>query len=294
VTGGFLIRLVAAAAVLATPAPAFASDAAAAPFSAPRDPQSYARALQCLTETIYYEARGESEDGQRAVAQVVLNRVRHPAYPNSICGVVYQGSERRTGCQFSFTCIAGVMGPITDATSWERARRLASAALHGYVFRPVGLALNYHTTAIHPRWGDSLVRQTVIGAHIFYRRPDSGSVEAFSQMASIREPSGGRPGAVNAIASASAPRQRLTLSPQVYRAARLEMTVVERPQVERPMFQRVVYERPPGFGSPSRNARRNSRAMSQATRAAAQAPAAPVRRGPRTTVENGVHVSRGS
>ncbi|MFN5901342.1 MAG: cell wall hydrolase, partial [Novosphingobium sp.] len=62
------------------------------------------RALQCLAAAVYYEARSESDVGQRAVAQVVLNRVAHPSYPNTVCGVVYQGSERTTGCQFSFTC----------------------------------------------------------------------------------------------------------------------------------------------------------------------------------------------
>jgi Cell Wall Hydrolase len=167
-------------------APALAFDAAE-PFMASRDPATFDRSLQCLTEAIYYEARGESEDGQRAVAQVVLNRVRHPAYPNTVCGVVYQGSQRTTGCQFSFTC-TGVMGAIGDPVSWDRARRIAAAALRGSVYRRVGLATNYHTTAIHPYWAPSLVPQATVGAHIFYRRPDSGSVEAFSQMPGNYEP----------------------------------------------------------------------------------------------------------
>jgi spore germination cell wall hydrolase CwlJ-like protein len=153
----------------------------AEPYVASRNPATFDRSLQCLTEAIYYEARSESEDGQRAVAQVVLNRVRHPAYPNTVCGVVYQGSERTTGCQFSFTC-TGVMGPIGEPAAWDRAQRIAAAALRGSVYRRVGLAVNYHTTAIHPYWAPSLVTQTTVGAHIFYTRPDSLTSEAFSQM----------------------------------------------------------------------------------------------------------------
>ena len=166
---------------------AHAGGGSAEPYIASRDPATFDRSLQCLTEAIYYEARSESEDGQRAVAQVVLNRVRHPAYPNTVCGVVYQGSERTTGCQFSFTC-TGVMGAITEPAAWDRARRIAAAALRGNVYRPVGLAVNYHTTAIRPYWAPSLVPQTTIGAHIFYTRPDSPTVDAFSQMPGNYEP----------------------------------------------------------------------------------------------------------
>src|ERR671914_1597842 len=92
--------LLSAALASALPQSAWARDGGAAPLAASRDPG----ALECLTQAIYYEARNQSDDGQRAVAQVVLNRVRHPAYPDTVCGVVFQGSERRTGCQFSFTC----------------------------------------------------------------------------------------------------------------------------------------------------------------------------------------------
>src|SRR5437870_3687960 len=173
-----------ASVVFAAPAHAGGS---AEPYVASRDPATFDRSLQCLTEAIYYEARNQSDDGQRAVAQVVLNRVRHPSYPNTVCGVVYQGSERTTGCQFSFTC-TGVMGPISDGASWDRAQRIAAAALRGSVFRPVGLAVNYHTTAIRPYWAPSLVVQTTVGAHIFYTRPDSPTVEAFNQMPANYEP----------------------------------------------------------------------------------------------------------
>lgn len=125
------------------------------------------RALDCLTAAIYYEAASEPDNGQRAVAQVVLNRVAHPAYPNTVCGVVYQGSERTTGCQFSFTC-DGALGRKPSAFFWERARRTAAAALAGYVEPSVGLATHYHTIQIHPYWAPSLNFITTIGAHRFY------------------------------------------------------------------------------------------------------------------------------
>ncbi len=126
------------------------------------------RALQCMTAAIYYEARSEPDAGQRAVAQVVLNRVAHPSYPNTVCGVVYQGSQRRTGCQFSFTC-DGSLARIPNPMFWLRAENVARAALSGYVYGPVGLATHYHTIAIHPYWAPSLSHVGTIGAHRFYR-----------------------------------------------------------------------------------------------------------------------------
>lgn len=139
------------------------------------------RALDCLTAAVYYEARSESPDGQRAVAQVVLNRVRHPAFPRSICGVVFQGRERRTGCQFSFTC-DGSMNRQREPGAWARAREIAEAALTGYVYAPVGLATHFHTTAIHPWWASSMRRAVTVGAHVFYRWPGQwGNPLAFRQ-----------------------------------------------------------------------------------------------------------------
>ena len=127
-----------------------------------------ARSLQCLTEAVYYEAATEPLDGQRAVAQVVLNRVRHPAYPNSVCGVVFQGHERRTGCQFSFTC-DGSLGRAPMMSLWNRARQVAAEALAGGVYAPVGYATHYHANYVVPYWASSLVKNATIGAHIFYR-----------------------------------------------------------------------------------------------------------------------------
>lgn len=125
-------------------------------------------ATDCLAAAIYYEAASESELGQRAVAQVVLNRVRHPAFPKSICGVVYQGMERSTGCQFTFTCDGSLARRPSEA-GWARARRIALAALDGKVEPIVGTATHYHTDWVVPYWAPSLDKITMIGAHIFYR-----------------------------------------------------------------------------------------------------------------------------
>jgi len=254
---------------LAAAAPAIASEAAE-PFTASRDGAAFERSLQCLAEAVYYEARSQSEDGQRAVAQVVLNRVRHPSYPNSVCGVVYQGSERVTGCQFTFTCDGSISGAI-EPYAWDRAQRIAAAALRGSVYRPVGLALNYHTTAIRPYWAPSLMQQAVVGAHVFYRRPGSGTVESFSQTPSEDEPEPApRP-------YYEAPRGEARQSGRATRA-RYEQAVLEIPVVERPVVFRTVGQRP---AAGSRAAR-------------PQPAAAPVRRAPRVTVQNGVRVYRGS
>jgi spore germination cell wall hydrolase CwlJ-like protein len=157
---------------LATPTPArpFQMDHA---LDASRD-------LDCLTQAAYYEARGEGRDGMRAVTQVVLNRVRHPAFPKSICGVVYQGAARRTGCQFSFTC-SGVMRGRINQAAWNRARDVASKALSGSVYAGVGNATHFHTTAVSPAWRGSLVRVNQVGSHLFYRFGGrSGSGNAFT------------------------------------------------------------------------------------------------------------------
>ena len=152
----------------ATPALAQPLAETARPLIAGGSINDQSRALTCLTQAIYYEAASESDAGQRAVAQVVLNRVAHPTYPNTVCGVVYQGSERRTGCQFSFTC-DGALGRTPSRFGWNRARAVASAALAGSVYAPVGLATHYHTIQVNPYWAKSLNRVTTIGAHIFYR-----------------------------------------------------------------------------------------------------------------------------
>ncbi|MCR5871380.1 MULTISPECIES: cell wall hydrolase [unclassified Sphingomonas] len=139
----------------------------APPFELRGSAQDKARALQCLTTAIYYEAATEPDDGQRAVAQVILNRARHPTFPGTICGVVFQGSEK-PGCQFSFAC-DGSMARKPSRAHWDRAARVASAALAGGVFAPVGMATHYHTHAVTPSWNKSLVMTGVFGAHFFHR-----------------------------------------------------------------------------------------------------------------------------
>lgn len=150
------------------------------------------RDLECLTQAAYYEARGEGSDGMRAVVQVVLNRARHPAFPNSVCGVVFQGSNRRVGCQFSFTCDGSMRGGVNRA-AWNRARDIASAALSGAVYVGVGNATHFHTTGVAPAWRNSLIRVNQVGSHVFYRFGGrAGSSTAFSYAA---RPSGVNDGA---------------------------------------------------------------------------------------------------
>lgn len=140
----------------------------------------YAAALRCLTQAVYYEAASEPDAGQRGVAQVVLNRVRHPAFPNTVCGVVYQGSERVTGCQFSFTC-DGSLARIPSVAGWARAERVARDALGGKVAAAVGNATHYHADYVVPYWAPTLDKAATIGAHIFYlMRGSLGSPRAFS------------------------------------------------------------------------------------------------------------------
>ena len=139
-------------------------------------------ALQCLARAVYYEARNESATGQRAVAQVVLNRVRHPAFPATVCGVVYQGSERRTGCQFTFTCDGAETGSPADRGKWQQALGIARAALAGTVEPTVGWATHYHADYVVPYWATSLDKAAQLGTHIFYRwRNGWGRAPAFAQ-----------------------------------------------------------------------------------------------------------------
>lgn len=141
---------------------------------------SHARASDCLAQAIWYEAASESEAGQRAVAQVVLNRVAHSSWPGSVCGVVYEGSQRSTGCQFSFTC-DGSLARRASGTTWARAQRIAGEALSGSVFEPIGHATHYHTLWVNPYWASSLDHVGTIGAHRFYRnRGAAGEKGAFT------------------------------------------------------------------------------------------------------------------
>jgi hypothetical protein len=147
-----------------------ASTGVASPFVlAATQSNAFSRSIDCLTAAIYYEAANEPLDGQRAVAQVILNRMRHPAYPHSVCGVIYQGATRKTGCQFSFTC-DGSLARVPVPARWQQATVVAAAALGGYVYTPVGWATHYHADYVVPYWAQSLEKLATIGRHIFYRR----------------------------------------------------------------------------------------------------------------------------
>lgn len=151
--------------------------AAARPFFSPGTGITHARAAECLAQAIWYEAASESEAGQRAVAQVVLNRVAHPGWPSSVCGVVYQGAERSTGCQFTFTC-DGSLARGPSGSGWAHAQRIAADALGGAVYAPVGLATHYHTLWVNPYWARTLDHIGSIGAHRFYRNRGAGGRSA--------------------------------------------------------------------------------------------------------------------
>jgi spore germination cell wall hydrolase CwlJ-like protein len=137
------------------------------------------RALLCLTQAVYYEAGFEPLEGRRAVAQVVLNRMRHPAFPKSVCGVVYQHNSTPV-CQFTFVC-DGSLYRRPEAAAWNQAEHIARAALAGYVERAVGAATHYHADYVAPSWAPMLTKISKLGAHIFYRWPGAwGQPSAFS------------------------------------------------------------------------------------------------------------------
>ena len=146
------------------------------------------RALDCLTAAVYYEAASEPRAGQEAVAQVVLNRLRHPAFPKSVCGVVYDGVGTASTCQFTFAC-DGSTSRQPVARLWENAREVASAALSGHVASQVGTATHYPATSVSPYWRASLVPVGRIGNHLFYSMPGSrGALSAFTGRYSGDEP----------------------------------------------------------------------------------------------------------
>ena len=174
-----------------------------------------ARELDCLTSALYYEARGEGQAGMEAVAQVIVNRARHPDFPKSLCGVIYQGAGRGRGCQFSFAC-DGSMRRRTETALWERARAVAERAMDGQVSSAVGTSTFFHATRISPGWR-GLTRVATVGRHVFYRHAgargsganflggdqigDFGGVE----LAAVTQPKAAR---VYKIASAEPKRER--------------------------------------------------------------------------------------
>jgi hypothetical protein len=140
----------------------------ALPFRSALTGQDKERAVACLATAGFYEAGGRSGD-QSAVMQVVLNRVRHPAFPDTVCAVVFQGSERRTGCQFSFTCDGSMRRRQPSPAAWRSAQGLALAMLDDTVDERVGLATHFHTDWVVPYWSDSLDKLTHVRTHLFFR-----------------------------------------------------------------------------------------------------------------------------
>ena len=122
----------------------------------------------CLARAVYFEARSETDMGQLAVAKVILNRVKSPSYPNSICGVVYQGSGTRNSCQFSFAC-DGQPDDVKQPNAWAQAKAIAQRAIAGDpAVAMMGKATNYHADYVKPKWAKNMRRLTKIGRHIFY------------------------------------------------------------------------------------------------------------------------------
>jgi len=146
---------------------ASAAVSAAQPFVLPARGPERERAVLCLSQAVYYEAALEPLAGQQAVAQTVINRLRHPDFPKSVCGVVYQGASE-SGCQYSFACDGSRDRPPIEPY-WGRAHAVAEAALNGYVDKAVGAATHYHADYVTPGWRPDMVRIAQVGAHIFYR-----------------------------------------------------------------------------------------------------------------------------
>lgn len=199
---------------------------AARPFVFRGNEVDLARATDCLAAAQLYEA-GDDAVGEKAVAQVVLNRLRHPAFPKTVCGVVFQGQERTTGCQFTFTC-DGALARVPSQGAWDRAREIARAALTGKVFKPVGYATHYHTNWVVPYWSGSLDKITAVGTHLFFRwKGWWGTPPAFRKAMQGGEPAIGRiarlspahqggllPGSISAALLSSGALNELTERPQ--------------------------------------------------------------------------------
>lgn len=151
----------------------------ATPFHFAGTPLDRERAADCLAAADYYEA-GTNTTDQLAVAQVVINRLHHPAFPKTLCGVVFQGAERPTGCQFTFTCDGSMVRRVPAAADWIAARVLASSVLNGTVDRRVGMATHYHTDWVVPNWNNEMLKIAQIRTHLFFRWPGAwGERRAF-------------------------------------------------------------------------------------------------------------------
>lgn len=170
---------------------------AAAPFVANGDEASRQRAIDCLAAAMWYEAGADAGD-QRAVGQVVLNRVRNPAFPSTVCGTVFEGASLATGCQFTFTCDRSMLHRRPSEAQLAEARKLAGAMLAGETDLRVGLATHYHTDWVHPAWSGSMLKLARVGTHLFFRwKGSAGQALARRQAYSASEP------AIQALAALS-------------------------------------------------------------------------------------------
>jgi spore germination cell wall hydrolase CwlJ-like protein len=134
------------------------------------DDKGRAKSVKCLTEAIYFEARGEPVRGQIAVAQVVMNRVFSGYYPSTVCGVVFQNASHHLACQFTFACEGLALDQVREPDAWERARKIATETLDGQLWLPeVGKATHYHAYWVHPSWVHEMTRMYKLGVHTFYR-----------------------------------------------------------------------------------------------------------------------------
>lgn len=200
------------------------------------------RAVQCLAEAAYFEA-GNDVAGQRAVMQVVLNRVRHPVYPATVCGVVFEGASRRTGCQFTFTCDGSRDRRWSDP-GIARARKLAQTALDGYVDKSVGTATHYHADYVVPYWSASLSKIAVVGRHLFYTFPHrAGSRAYFRTGGGLDEPV--IPGGIDK-ANETDPRLAVDLASGGATSAETMMDKVKAGAADGAIFQLVDLSMPSG------------------------------------------------
>lgn len=217
------------------------------------------RAIDCLALAAWYEA-GNDLDGQRSVMQVVLNRVAHPSFPKSVCGVVFEGSHRATGCQFTFTCDGSMLRRRPSATALARARALAALALKSTIYPEVAQATHYHADYVMPWWSSKLVRLYKVGPHIFYRwpgmrgalsgRPSSAGEAGFSLLSyqTVRQPDGLPPSGIAAETQLAATAMAASTSPltQPEPAVKDVASVVPAPKSDGSIFLAVDQASPSG------------------------------------------------
>ena len=229
---------------------------AAAPFNSRLTGADRDRAITCLAIAGLYEAGGSADD-QRPVMQVVLNRVRHPAWPNTVCGVVFQGAERATGCQFSFTCDGSMQRWRPAEAAVTRAKALAVKMLGKDVDERVGWATHYHTDWVVPYWSESLDKLTAVKTHLFFRWKGLwGTAPAFRGPVATTEPQIGQLAAFDpnhALSEATPEGKGMVVDPSVFadlvaagQAPAAAASVKPAVAYARPVVQMLAAEATPG------------------------------------------------